>query len=105
MAISYNQVINTEKEIIAAQQELPEAGQFKASISSLRDTLLILKDVWNTEGGANQIGKLNSCIEELENYSSYIEEQLQALKSAKVTYTTYHHKELINTEPINNKVI
>ena len=95
MAISYNQVINTEKEIIAAQQELPEAGQFKASISSLRDTLLILKDVWNTEGGANQIGKLNSCIEE----------QLQALKSAKVTYTTYHHKELINTEPINNKVI
>lgn len=102
MAISSAEVEKTKQDIEAAQRELPEAGQFNASVASLRDTLLILKDVWNTQGGANEIGKLNSCIEELEGYSSYIEEELEAVKSATVNAFTSHHKELIATESIKD---
>lgn len=100
MAISRVQVMNTEKDIKAAQQELPEAGQFRSAIASLRDTLSILRVVWNTEGGAHQTAELESCITELENYNMIIESELESVKNASVSYTTQHHKNFIRSVPI-----
>ena len=103
MAISMEQVEKTKQEIEAAQRELPEAGQFKASISSLRDTLSILKDVWNTDGGAHQTAELASCITELENYNSIIESELQSVKSQQVSYHTQTHRSFKSKIKVESK--
>ena len=92
MAISKAQIEKTKQEIEAAQRELPEAGQFRASVSSLRDTLSILKDVWNTDGGEHKTAELASCITELENYNAIIESELQSVKVQKVSYYPQTHR-------------
>lgn len=103
MAISFVQVEKTKKEIEAAQQELPEAGQFRASMASLRDTLSILRAVWNTDGGEHKTAELESCITELENYNAIIESELQSVKNQKVSYTKQNHRNFVRSVPIKTE--
>ncbi|MDD5826993.1 MAG: hypothetical protein PUD25_04420 [Bacilli bacterium] len=68
--------------ITAAQQELPEAGKFNACISSLKEILGLLKEVWDTDGGQHSTEKLEECINDLEGLSG-IESFVSVAKSIK----------------------
>lgn len=68
--------------ITAAQQELPEDGKFNACISSLKEILGLLKEVWDTDGGQHSIEKLEECINDLEGLSG-VESFVSVAKSIK----------------------
>lgn len=68
--------------ITSAQQELPEDGKFNACISSLKEILGLLKEVWNTDGGQHSTEKLEECINDLEGLSE-IESFVSFAKSIK----------------------
>lgn len=80
--ISVEEVNAAIQKITAAQQELPESGKFNACVSSLKEILGILKEVWDTDEGQHSTSKLEECINDLEGLSE-IESYITAVKSIK----------------------
>lgn len=68
--------------ITSAQQDLPEEGKFNSCVASLKETLGLLREVWNTDGGEHNIKKLEECINDLEGLSG-IESCISSVKTIK----------------------
>lgn len=80
--ISVEEVNAAIQKITTAQQELPESGKFNACVSSLKEILGILKEVWDTDGGQHSTEKLEECINDLEGLSG-VESFVSVAKSIK----------------------
>ena len=80
--------------ILEAQQSLPATGQFTSAITSLKEILGLVNEVWDSEGGHKEQAKLAECINELEGYSD-IESQLGTVKTTTLYISQGNYKEYL----------
>lgn len=92
--VSQAEVDEVKNAILEAQQSLPATGQFTSAITSLKEILGLVNEVWDSEGGHKEQAKLAECINELESYSD-IENQLWAIKATTLYISQGNYKEYL----------
>lgn len=92
--VSQAEVDEVKNAILEAQQSLPATGQFTSAITSLKEILGLVNEVWDSEGGHKEQAKLAECINELESYSD-IENQLCAIKATTLYISQGNYKEYL----------
>ena len=95
--VSEEQVEEAKKAFEDAKSELSATGEFTASITSLKEVMTILSDVWQTSGGVQEISKITYIADELDNYAD-IETQVSALASATVSVSKGYHKDYLGMD-------
>lgn len=92
--VSQAEVDEVKNAILEAQQSLPATGQFTSAITSLKEILGLVNEVWDSEGGHKEQAKLAECINELEGYSD-IESQLGTVKTTTLYISQGNYKEYL----------